>query len=50
MPNTQRPSGTGSAPIKKQGHTTDGNYGSDPNFKGKGQRPPRDLSVKGGSK
>lgn len=36
-----------SAPIIRQGHTTDGNYGSDPMTKGKGQKPVRDLTVKG---
>lgn len=35
-----------SAPIIRQGHTTDGTQGSDPMMKGKGQRPPRDLKVK----
>lgn len=34
------------APIVRQGHTTDGTQGSDPNAKGKGQRPVRDLRVK----
>lgn len=48
MPNTKRPSGTGNAPIIKQGHTTDGNFGSDPMIKGKGQRPVRDLSINKG--
>lgn len=37
---------TGSAPIVRQGHTATGNYGDDPNAKGKGQKKPRDLKVK----
>lgn len=35
-----------SAPIVRQGHTTDGTQGSDPQMKGKGQRPVRDLRAK----
>lgn len=37
---------TGKAQIVKQGHTTDGNFGSDPMARGKGQKPVRDLGVK----
>lgn len=36
---------TGRGQIVKQGHTTDGNFGSDPMAKGKGQRPVRDLGI-----
>lgn len=31
--------------IVKQGHTTNGSFGSDPNVKVKGGRPVRDLTV-----
>jgi hypothetical protein len=41
-------SNTGSAPIKKQGHTASGNHGTDPNMKGRGIKPARDLSIKRG--
>lgn len=33
------------APIKKMGHTTNGDFGSDPNKRVKGGRPVRDLSI-----
>lgn len=36
----------GNAPIKRQGHTTDGKHGSDPNAKVMGQRAVRDLKAK----
>lgn len=42
----QKPMGkTGRGQITKQGHTTSGNYGSDPQMKGKGQKPTRDLGI-----
>lgn len=37
---------TGSAPIVRQGHTSNSNYGSNPTARGKGQNKPRDLKVK----
>lgn len=39
-------SSTGNAPIKRQGHTTNGQFGSDPSFKGKVKRTVRDLKAK----
>lgn len=39
-------SNTGNAQIVKQGHTSTGTIGDDPNMKGKGNRTPRDLGVK----
>lgn len=48
MPNMKPPSGTGSAPIIRQGHTASKNFGSDPNMKGKpASNPVRDLTIKG---
>lgn len=46
MPNTPTIGKTGNAPIKKQGHTTDGRHGSDPNKGVKGGRSVRDLTAK----
>lgn len=47
MPNMKRPSGTGSAPIKKVGHTASKNYGSNPDATGPANRDkPRDLNIK----
>lgn len=46
MPRKEMTQKTGSAPIVRQGHTTNGNYGSNPNAKGRGQNKPRDLKVK----
>lgn len=37
---------TGSAQIIRQGHTASGNFGDDPNMKGKGTKPARDLKAK----
>ena len=34
---------TGSAPIKRTGHTTDGRHGSDPNAKVRGGGSSRDI-------
>lgn len=34
---------TGSAPIKRVGHTTDGRYGSDPNARVRGGTGSRDI-------
>lgn len=31
--------------VVKQGHTTNGAFGSDPNVKVKGSRPVRDLTI-----
>ncbi len=42
----QMTSKPGSAPIVRQGHTATGNYGDDPNARGKGQKKPRDLKAK----
>jgi hypothetical protein len=36
----------GNAPIVKQGQTTNGQFGSDPNKQPKGRQPARDLTVK----
>ncbi len=35
-----------SAPIIRQGHTSDDTQGSNPQMKGKGQKPVRDLKAK----
>jgi hypothetical protein len=35
--------GGGNAPIIRQGHTTNGQFGSDPNKKAKGRQPVREL-------
>ena len=43
---SQIPKGTGNAPIVKQGHTTNGQFGSDPNKQPKGRSSTRDLTVK----
>lgn len=47
MPKDPRSTGSarGNAPIRRQGHTTDGNFGTDPQIKGKAQKPVRDLKV-----
>lgn len=37
---------TGNANIKRQGHTTNGSFGTDPSFKGKVKRNVRDLKAK----
>jgi len=37
---------TGSAPIQRQGHTTDGQHGSNPDAKRKGNPSVRDLNAK----
>lgn len=42
----QIPNATGNAPIIKQGHTTNSQFGSDPNQKPKGRQSARDLSIK----
>ena len=36
--------------IMKQGHTTNGSFGSDPAKKVKGSRPTRDISAPGSSR
>lgn len=36
----------GNAPIKKQGHTTNSQFGSNPNAQPKGRSSARDLGVK----
>lgn len=36
---------TGKASITKQGHTSSGNFGTDPMAKGKGQKATRDLGI-----
>lgn len=45
MPNTKRPSGTGDAQIKRQGHTATTLHGSNPNAKAQ-RGSPRDLTLK----
>lgn len=35
----------GKSTLMKMGHTTNGNFGDDPNAKVKGSRPVRDLSL-----
>lgn len=42
----QLPKGTGNAPIVKQGHTSNGQHGSDVNAKPKGRQTTRDLNIK----
>lgn len=42
----QIPNATGSAPIVKQGHTTNGEFGSNPSAQPKGRGSTRDLNVK----
>lgn len=42
----QTPSGTGNAPIRKQGHTSNSQHGSDVNAQPKGRQTARDLNVK----
>lgn len=37
---------TGNATIVKQGHTTDRQFGSNPDAKGKGRKPVTDLNPK----
>lgn len=46
MPDATIKSSTGNAQIKKQGHTTNGQFGTDPNFNGKVHKTVRDLSIK----
>lgn len=46
MANADIKSNTGNAQIKKQGHTTNGQFGTDPNFDGKVKKSVRDLSAK----
>lgn len=38
--------GTGNAPIVKQGHTSNGQHGSDVNAKPKGRKTTRSLDLK----
>lgn len=42
----QMPNSTGSAPIVKQGHTSNGDFGSNPTAKTKGRGSVRDLNLK----
>lgn len=42
----QIPNATGNAPIQKQGHTTNGQFGSNPQAQPKGRGSARDLSIK----
>lgn len=37
---------TGNATIDKQGHTTTGQYGADPNARPTSRKTPRDLNLK----
>lgn len=46
MPKSNMTSNPGNANIVRQGHTTTGQHGTDPNIKGKGRKPVRDLKVK----
>lgn len=46
MPGPASTSSAKNAPIVKQGHTTDGRNGSDPNIKGRVQ-PVREISPRG---
>jgi hypothetical protein len=45
MPNTKKPSGTGNAEIKKQGHTATTLHGTNPDMKAQ-RGTPRDLGIK----
>lgn len=44
--NPPNPKAGGNAPIKRQGHTSNGKHGSEPNSKVFGNREPRDLKIK----
>lgn len=46
MPSSSNTSSGGNAQIKKQGHTSIGKFGDDPDMTVKGSRNPRDLNVK----
>lgn len=46
MPGSKIGSSTGKATVTKQGHTTDGQHGSNPQAKVKGRSGVRDLSAK----
>lgn len=46
QPAVKQPTSGGSAPIVRQGHTSSGKHGSDPNMKVKGGNSVRDLTVK----
>lgn len=47
MPNMKRPSGTGNAPIIRQGQTASKNYAANPDISGPANKDkPRDLSAK----
>ncbi len=46
MPNTKPPSGTGTAPIVKVGHTATSKFGTDPDVKQTSQDTPRELNAK----
>ncbi len=39
-------SDTGKASVTKVGHTAQKNYGTNPDMRGKGQAPVRDLDIK----
>ena len=43
---SQAVSAPGNAPIQKQGQTTNGQFGSNPNAQPKGRSSARDLNVK----